>query len=199
MYKQVEWLARFMAIVGGLVLMVLIIMICVSVFGRGMNTLGHSDFLIGLSEGTADALIATGVGPLNGDFELLEAGIAFAIFSFLPITQLYSAHATVDIFTSFFPKQINKGLIAFWELVLSAVIILISARLFEGFIGYYCDGVDCNVQTTFILQFPIWWTYGASFIASAVAALVAAYVGIARLVETFTGRPILIHSAGADH
>ena len=45
-----------MAILGGLVLSALILLICVSIVGRTI-----------------------GIGPINGDYELVEAGIAFSI------------------------------------------------------------------------------------------------------------------------
>ena len=73
----VERLARFMAILGGLVLTALIGLTCVSVLGRGLNTFGHSEFLTSLSESAANALIATGVGPVSGDFELVEVDSDF--------------------------------------------------------------------------------------------------------------------------
>ena len=66
-------LARLMAITGGLVLTVLVGLTCVSVLGRGLNTLGHSGVL---GEALGAALINSGVGPVAGDFELVEAGVA---------------------------------------------------------------------------------------------------------------------------
>lgn len=190
MLKIISNLARFMAVLGGVVLAALVVLTCVSVLGRGLNTLGHSGYLGSLG----DPLIATGVGPIFGDFELVEAGVAFAIFAFLPITQLFGAHATVDVFTSALPRRSNQFLMAFWETVLTAVIILISARLFEGMLSK----MQYN-ETTFLLQFPIWWAYGASFAASVVACIVAVYCTYGRWAELLTGRAVLPHSQGADH
>ena len=68
MLTLIDRLARFMALIGGLVLVALVILTCLSVLGRGLNTLGHSAFLTGLAPGMADALIASGVGPITGDF-----------------------------------------------------------------------------------------------------------------------------------
>jgi len=194
MLKLMEKLARLMAIIGGVVLSALVILTCVSVLGRGLNTLGHSDFLTGVSQGLADALIATGVGPVTGDFEVVEAGIAFAIFAFLPICQLYSAHATVDIFTSGLPKTANRGLMAFWEVVLTLVIWLITWRLFVGMQSKMSYG-----ETTFLLQFPVWWAYAASFVAAVTASVVALYCAIARVAELVTGRGYMPYSGGAGH
>ena len=194
MQKIVEHIARFMALVGGSVLMALVILTCVSVAGRGLNTFGHSDRLIAFSEPFAIWLIATGVGPVNGDFELVEAGIAFAIFAFLPVCQLYSGHATVDVFTSFLPKSANKFLITFWEIILSAIILLVTWRLFVGLQGKYGNG-----ETTFLLQFPIWWAYAASFVAALAASIVAIYCALARLAENITGRCYMPRSGGTVH
>ncbi|MFZ5964991.1 TRAP transporter small permease [Thalassococcus sp. BH17M4-6] len=193
MQRLMERLARIMAIAGGLVLTALVVLTCLSVLGRGLNTLGHSDLLTGLSETLAAALIATGVGPINGDFELVEAGVAFAIFAFLPACQIYGAHATVDIFTSALPRRLNLWIIAFWEGVLTAVIVLITLRLYAGMEGKMQYG-----DTTFILQFPVWWAYAASFAAAVVASVVAVYCAYARLAHALTGQPRLPAPEGAQ-
>lgn len=194
MHSFIERLARLMAVLGGIILTGLVILTCVSVLGRGGNTFGHSDFLTSLSEGAANALIATGVGPVTGDFELVEAGIAFAIFAFLPICQLYSGHATVDIFTSMMSQRSNRYLQAFWEILLTLTILLITWRLFAGMQDRIRYG-----ETTFLLQFPVWWAYAASFVAALVASVVAVYCAWFRTVGALTGRSILPHSEGAGH
>lgn len=191
MLKFMDRLARTVAIVGGLVLSAIVILTCVSVLGRGLNTLGHSDLL---PEGLGAALIAAGVGPVTGDFELVEAGIAFAIFSFLPICQLYSGHATVDIFTQALPRRTNHWLMAFWEVVLTLVIWLITWRLFAGLLNKLNYG-----ETTFLLQFPVWWAYLVSFAAALVASIVAAYCAFARVSEALTGRRLMPYAEGAGH
>ncbi len=53
MLRSMEWLARTMALIGGIVLLALVILTCISVLGRGANTLGHSDFLNSLAPGIA--------------------------------------------------------------------------------------------------------------------------------------------------
>ncbi len=194
MNKMVERIARFMAILGGLVLTALVVLTCVSVLGRGLNTLGHSEFLTAMSESAAQVLIATGVGPVTGDFELVEAGVAFAIFSFLPICQLYGSHATVDVFTNALPEKANKVIVTFWEIILSLVILLITWRLYVGLQSKLDYG-----ETTFLLQFPVWWAYGLSFVAALVASLVAIYCAIAQVIELVTGRHILPYRGEAAH
>jgi len=186
MKRAVQRVAHSMAMVGGLVLVVLIILTCVSVSGRGLNTLSHSAFMANFAPDVAAALRASGVGPVTGDFEVLEAGIAFAIFAFLPICQLYGAHASVDLIADRLPMRANLALIAFWEVVMAVAFILIAWRLYFGLTGKMRTG-----ETTFLLQFPVWWAYAASFVAALIAALVAIYCAYGRVVEATTGRAVL--------
>lgn len=191
MLKWMERLARVMAILGGIVLTALVILTCISVLGRGLNTLGHAGWM---PEALGKTLINTGVGPITGDFELVEAGVALAIFAFLPVAQLYSGHATVDVFTSFLSQKLNKIIQAFWEVIFAIVLILITWRLYEGMQSKMSYG-----ETTFLLQFPIWWAYAASFVAACVATITAIYTAIGRIAETLTKRHFLPYSEGASH
>jgi TRAP-type C4-dicarboxylate transport system permease small subunit len=187
-----ERLARTMALVGGVVLTALVILTCVSVIGRGFNTLGHSDLLDGLFPALADML--KNFGPVKGDFEVVEAGIAFSIFAFLPICQLHGGHATVDVFTNLLPKAINRFIVTFWEVALAALLVVICWRLYEGLVSKFNNG-----ETTFLLQFPIWWAYAASFAGSLAAVVVGVYCAAARVVALITGGHYLPRSEGAAH
>ena len=53
-------------------------------------------------------------------------------------------------------------------------------------------------QTTFLLQFPVWWAYGFSLIGAASAAIVGVYVAFARVMHVVTGTVTIIDE-GADH
>ena len=163
MRRAITLLAQATAVIGGLVLLALILMTTISVAGREI-----------------------GLGEINGNYEILEAGIAFAIFCFFPICQLYSAHATVDVVTSGLPPRALLSLKAFWEVVLAAVIVLIAWRLEGGLERYLRNG-----ETTLFLQFPVWWAFGASFAASCVAAVVAVYCAAVRIWEAITGRILM--------
>jgi TRAP-type C4-dicarboxylate transport system permease small subunit len=166
-------------------------MTCISILGRSLTGLAHGGALPWLAPDLA-AWLAARTGPVTGDYELIEAGIAFAIFAFLPICQLRAGHATVDIFTSRLPQRANQSLVAFWELVLTLIILVIGWRLFAGF----TDKLD-NGQTTFLLQMPVWWAYGASFCAALVAGAVGLYCAAARIWTAFGGRAILPNAG--DH
>ncbi len=160
MQRLATWIAHIAALIGGLVLIAIILLTCTSIAGR-----------------------TVGLGEISGTYEILEAGVAFAIFSFFPICQLYGAHATVDVFTSGLGERPLAWLAAFWEVVLSAVILFLSWRLYGGLERYLGNG-----ETTLFLQFPVWWSYAASFAASVVACLIAIYCAAARIVQAVTGR-----------
>jgi TRAP-type C4-dicarboxylate transport system permease small subunit len=187
-------LARFSAILGGIVLTLLIVLTCVSITGRILNGWMHSDFMEGLAPAFAQWMLGLGVGPITGDFELVESGVAFAIFAFIPLCQITSGHASVGILTDKLPVRVQQFLAMVVELIFAAVLVLIALRLFAGMSSKMRYG-----ETTFLLQFPIWWAYAASFAASVVAAIVGVYMGLVRTYEFFTGRIIIWDGAGAEH
>lgn len=194
MYALMDRLARALALTGGLVLTALIVLTCVSILGRSLNTVLHLAAVQAMAPGLAETLLAAGVGPVNGDFELVEAGMAFAIFAFLPLCQLNGAHASVDVFTSMLPKAANRALQAGIETVFAAILVLIAWQLYLGMISKMDSG-----QTTFLIQFPVWWAYAAAFGASAIAALTGIYMAGVRLVEAATGAEIAEDDAEPEH
>ncbi len=194
MYRFMDRLARLFALLGGIVLSTLIVMTCLSIIGRSMNAMLHSDLLQGAVPGFASALLATGVGPINGDFELVEAGMAFTIFAFLPLCQLRGAHASVDIFTQMLPIGFNRILRALIEAIFAAVLVIIAWELSQGMLSKQRSG-----QTTFLLAFPLWWAYALSLTGAVVAAVVAVYLAALRIVEGVTGRNVLPSEMEAEH
>lgn len=168
MQRLVLRLSRAMAILGGMVLISLIVITCLSVMGRMANTLGHSDFVKDHLSFLAAGL--TRLGPIKGDFEMVEAGVAFAIVAFLPWCQVTRSHANVQLLTAAFSAGVNRLLSFVWELIFALVLILIAWRLFVGTTDKIRYG-----ETTFLLQFPVWWGFAACTAAAAIAAFVALY------------------------
>ncbi len=186
MHRFIRTLAHVTALIGGTVLVALVAMTTLSIIGRSINKFLHGDFFETQFTAFSQFVLNSGVGEINGNYELLEAGVAFAIFSFLPICQFYGAHASVDVFTSALPTWINRWIIAFWEVILTAVILLIIWRLYGGLERYLGNG-----ETTLFLQYPLWWSYAASFSAGVVACIVALYCAFARICEALGGITIL--------
>ena len=184
--------ARLIAICGGLVLTVLIVLICISVIGRSLNGLLHG-WIGALVPGVSAWALDLGVGPINGDFELVEAGVAFAIFAFLPLCQISAGHASVDIFTAKLPTRINRLLQLAIDVIFAVVLIAIAYQLYNGMLSKQRYG-----DTTFLLQFPIWWAYAASLSGSILTAVISLYVAGIRALELMRGEDILSQEAGLD-
>lgn len=168
MHRRVLALATGFAIAGGLVLVALIVVVGASIIGR-----------------------ETGLGAITGDYELVEAGTAFAVFAFLPYAQITGGHAVVDVFTRRLPARASRLLDMVIALVFAAVLVVIAVQLFHGTMGKFRSG-----QTTFLLQFPLWWAYAASLVAAWAGALVGVYAAGARIVEAVTGRAVLPDPTG---
>ncbi|MBU2360717.1 MAG: TRAP transporter small permease, partial [Alphaproteobacteria bacterium] len=129
MYSAFLKLSQLMAWLGGAMLTLLILLVCASVVGREINSILHGDLATALAPGFATWLLDLGVGPVNGDFELVEAGIAFSIFAFLPLCQITGGHASVDVFTNYLPDGINRALRLVTDLVFAAVMVLLAWQL----------------------------------------------------------------------
>jgi TRAP-type C4-dicarboxylate transport system permease small subunit len=172
--RFIHRLATATALIGGAVLVLIILMTCLSILGR--------------------ALIPFGLGPVPGDYELVEAGIGFAVFCFLPLAQVQVAHATVDVFTSGMSQQANRVIVAFWELLAAAVMIFIAARLWQGIWA-----MDRANQTSMFLQFRLSWVYGACMVPAVVGAVVTLWSAWDRIFAALTGRETRSVTGGAEH
>ena len=194
MHKFMMKLARSMAAIGGLALSLLIVLTCLSISGRLLNGFFHGDLMASLAPEFAEWMIAIGVGPINGDFEVVEAGVAFAIFAFLPLCQITAGHASVDILVNSFSRGASRFLRMVTELAFAMVLILIAWRLGAGMLSKLNNG-----ETSLLLEFPVWWAYSASLVAAVVAAIVGVYMGAVRTIEFFTGRILIWDGVETDH
>ncbi|WP_099825305.1 TRAP transporter small permease [Oceaniglobus indicus] len=186
--------SQAMAILGGGVLLGVIAMVCASIAGRTLNAFLNGDMMQTLAPGVSEALLATGIGPINGDYEILEAAIAFVVFAWLPFCQITNGHASVDLVVRHFPRLVRQVLGGLADIAFAVVLVMIAWQLREGMESKMRSG-----QTTFLLQFPVWWAYGLSLVAAAIAALVAVYVAVARIFEMVADRTIITGVSGADH
>ena len=191
MYRFFYAIARFMALLGGIVLSVLVLMVCLSILGRTLNGLLHTMVASGVLAGAAQGLIDFGIGPVTGDFELVEAGVAFAVFAFLPLCHITAGHASVDIFTSWMPDGAQRVLNVLIEVLFAVVLVVIAVQLYEGMQSKMRSG-----QTTFLLQFPIWWAYAASLSGAVVSAIVGVFMAALRIAELVLRRQIFVNAQG---
>lgn len=155
MSKIIYDTSRFMAWFGAFVLTLVAVMSVLSIAGR--------------------ALSFAGLGPVPGDFELVEAGTALAVFSFLPWCHLKRAHADVGMFWHAYPPPVRRFLVIFSDALMLLVWLLLVWRMGLATLEYRING-----EVSFILQMPVWWGYGASL----VPALLGCVVYVWRLLET---------------
>ena len=177
-----------MAVLGGVVLCALIVLICVSILGRTLNTVLYSDAIQYLMPAFAEWAIATGIGPVQGDFEVVEAGMAFTIFAFIPYCHITQGHASVDIFTNWWSERAQRVLRMIIDILFAIVLVIIAAQLESGMQSKLRTG-----QTTFLLQFPIWWAYAFSLAGAIAAALVGVYMAFVRIFEAFSGQTVILN------
>lgn len=169
-----------LAMFGGIVLIAVIASTTLSIIGRSLNTLGHNDVVKSLWLGFAEFL--QGFKPINGDFELVEAGVAIAIFSFLPLCQITRAHATVDLFTATLSHRFNAFLGFVWEVLLTFVTALFAWRIIVATYEKTLYG-----ETTFLLQMPVWQPYAVCSVIAVMAAIIGVYSVWMRWLELFHG------------
>lgn len=192
MYRVLLLSAKASAIAGGLVLFSLIAMVCLSILGKFSADLAHA--MIEYIPAASEWVLALGVGPVRGDFELVELGMAVTVCLFLPLCQLMGGHARVDLFTQNIPVPILRIIQALVEILVTAVLVVIVWKLLEGLEAKHRAGT----RTT-LLQIPLWWAYLASLLGLGLTALGSFYVAIIRCLEALTGRSILSEGEGAVH
>lgn len=160
-------LARLSAYFGGIILLALALMTVVSVIGR--------------------AFTFAGLRPIRGDFELVEAGTAIAVFMFLPWCQMQRGHVTVDLVVG----RMGPRLRAFWVLLGDVAIAVIASiilwRLYLGFGEKFPfleqplrDALSMGYkpffpETSYELQFPIWVPFAFATLGAALFALTSLY------------------------
>jgi TRAP-type C4-dicarboxylate transport system permease small subunit len=131
--------SRMLAWIGAGVLVLISAMTVVSIAGR--------------------ALAFAGLGPVPGDFELVEAGTALAVFCFMPWCHLKGGHAVVDMLWHRYPPALRRALQIAADTLMLAVWVLLVWRMALAMHDYYRNG-----EVSFILQMPVWWGYAASMV-----------------------------------
>ncbi len=113
--------------------------------------------LISVASIAGRALSGFGLGPVPGDFELVEAGTALAVFSALPWCYLARGHAAVDIFWASLPRRLKTVLEATTSVLMLLIWALLTWRMGIATAEHQASG-----ETTFILNMPVWWGYAAA-------------------------------------
>ncbi len=178
--RVLKMLSKWLAYAGGVALSAAAVMTVVSITGR--------------------AMIWAGLGPIPGDFELVELATAVAVFSFLPWSQINRGQVTVDILVDTFPARPRIFLGMLGDLAMAVVSGVIAWRLWLGMGERMPFGSDTlrdllalgdkpyYPETTFILRMPVWWGYALAMVGAAFFAVVCAYTVWRALNWTLRGR-----------
>lgn len=148
----VERAARVLAYAGGVCLVFVVVLTCASIIGRAMLTLGF------------------GLGPVPGDFELVEIAAGVGVFLFLPLCQLKRGHVTVDILSGWFGRRGVAVSDLVGNLLMSIVAGVILWRLVAGLQDKLQTG-----EESFILGIPVWTGYALSLVGAVSFLLVCLY------------------------
>jgi len=150
--RALEFLAKFCAILAGVLLTAITLMTCGSLIGR--NTVGVS---------------------IVGAFELTGVAAGAAIALFMPLAQLRRGNIIVDFFTAKLDERTNDKLDRLGALLLAGIFALLAWRTTLGGINVW----NSNSETQ-IMGFPEWVVYAAmvpAFVLTAVIALRQALFG----------------------
>ncbi len=152
-FRQIaDLIAQGLALFGGLILVAVIVLTCVSIAGRALVPLD------------------IGVGPIRGIYDITEIGMAVAVFAFLPWCQFQQAHARVDMLEPVFPDTVNRMLNLIFNIAMFGVAAFGTWRLYLGMQDKLSFG-----ETTLIAQIPVWQGYALSLLGAGGFVFVAAF------------------------
>ena len=145
--RIIKRLCEAFALVGGLILVGVTLMSAWSIVGRAFFN-----------------------QPLQGDYELVQAGVAVFVGMCLPYCQWQRANIIVDFFTTRTSPAIKARLDALGALLLGLVMLLVGWRTVVGLIDIRASG-----ETGTILGLPTWYTYAGIFPGIFLTAVTALY------------------------
>ena len=153
--KLLENLAKFCAILAGILLIAITVMTCTSIIGR--ETIGKT---------------------ISGDFELSGVLAGAAIALFMPWCQFKRGNIMVDFFTTKASEKTQNSMERFGALLLAVVMAVMAWRTSLGGLNVY----NTNSETQ-ILGFPEWVAYAAMVPPLVLTAWIALYQGIFGFAE----------------
>ena len=173
-------LAKYTALAGGAVLMGFMLVTVINIVGRALLPLNQ---LFG----------ARIFSPIPGDYEIAEAGLAFSAFAFLGWCSLTRGHAIVSLVTDKFPVRANAVIELVMESLTLIAAIFIAWRHWAGMLDKFGYG-----ETSFILRFPLWWSYAAGMIGAIVWVIVLVYCVMRSAANAVSATPEMPEAEIAD-
>ncbi|WP_281280378.1 TRAP transporter small permease [Pelagibacterium montanilacus] len=156
--RAVRAMAAAMAVAGGLALIAVVGTVAASVSGRALN-----DF---------------GLGSIRGDYELVEMGVGFAVFSFLAWAHLVRGHAVVTVLTDRLGPKANFVLQINADAAMMGAAWFIAIRHAHGTADRFA-----YKDMTALLRVPMGWVYLACLAGAGAFALVSVYVLVRTVLD----------------
>jgi TRAP-type C4-dicarboxylate transport system permease small subunit len=150
--KNIQFLARWAAIVGMAIALAIALMVVASIIGRAFFK-----------------------APIQGDIELTQFGIALAISLALPWCQWQRANIIVDFFTQNSSPQRQRFLDTCGAILIAAMYALLAWRTTVG-----AASVKEASETTMILGLPMYWVYASLAPGLVLASIIALWQAFAR-------------------
>ncbi len=150
--KLLENLAKFCAIMAGVLMTIVTLLTCASILGRELVS-----------------------KTVPGDFELVGLATGAAVAFFMPICQFQRGNIIIDFFTSGVPKKINAGLDRLGALLLALCFALLAWRCALGGL----NSMNTN-SSTMLLGFPesvVYFAMVPAYALTAVIALAQSFIG----------------------
>jgi TRAP-type C4-dicarboxylate transport system permease small subunit len=113
---------------------------------------------------------------VNGDFELVQMGLALAVFAFLPLCQAHRGNVMVDTFTTRLPARLQAAIDALWDLVYAGFAAFVAWRLSVG----AAEALTSHT-TSMVLALPIHYAIAACSAMAAFLALICVLTALRRL------------------
>lgn len=108
---------RALALIGGVFLLIAVVVTLVSVVGR-----------------------YTFASPVPGDYEIVEIGVAVAVFLFFPFTHAVGGNIAAEFFTSGLSRSKQIAIDLVHDIVFAGIAALLTWRLTHGLIEKYVTG-----------------------------------------------------------
>jgi TRAP-type C4-dicarboxylate transport system permease small subunit len=153
--KLLENLAKFCAILAGVLLTFITLMTCISIVGR--ETIGQT---------------------ISGDFELSGVAAGAAIALFMPWCQFKRGNIMVDFFTTKASESTQRNMERFGALLLAAAMALVTWRTVLGGLNAYTTN-----SGTMLLGFPEFVVYACMVPPLALTALIALHQSVFGFAE----------------
>lgn len=132
--EAAQRISNRLALAGGVLLLGMAVLVTASVLRRWLTSRG-----------------------VPGDFELLQMGLAVAVFAFMPLCQLRGGNLFVDTFTGRLPLVVRRRLDALWALTYAGAAGLIAVMMAVGAVETLRSGTR-----SMVLNLPQGWPIAIS-------------------------------------